>query len=56
MFLRFNDFKDELVCAYSIAFNSTTTKLYCGYNKCIKVFDINRPGKNYENIFTASKD
>lgn len=41
---------DELVNAYSISFNNMATKIYCGYNKCLKVFDISRPGKNYQDI------
>lgn len=47
--------KDELVSAYSIAFDPACAKLYCGYNKCIKVFDISRPGRNYVEISTNSK-
>lgn len=47
--------KDELVSAYCIAFDSTSSKMYCGYNKCLKVFDISRPGRNYVQIETNSK-
>ncbi|CAF0809624.1 unnamed protein product [Brachionus calyciflorus] len=41
---------DELESAYSIAFDSTASKIYCGYNKCIKIFDIATPGKNFQDI------
>lgn len=47
--------KDELISAYCIAFDSNCSKLYCGFNKCIKVFDISRPGRNYTEIDTNSK-
>jgi hypothetical protein len=46
--------KEELVSAFSIAFNSTATHMYCGYNKCIKVFDLSRPGQNYQDIKVKS--
>lgn len=36
--------------AYSIAFDSTAAKIYCGYKKCLKIFDITRPGKNFKDI------
>ncbi len=45
-----NWFKDELISAYSIAFDSYASKLYCGFNKAIKVFDISRPGRDCKDI------
>lgn len=36
--------------AYSIAFDSTAAKIYCGYKKSLKIFDITRPGKNFKDI------
>lgn len=42
--------KDELVNAYSIAFDSTGSKIYCGYKKSIKIFDISLPGKNFQDV------
>lgn len=47
--------KDELVNAYSIAFNSDASKIYCGYNKTIKIFDISIPGRNYKEVRLDSK-
>jgi telomerase Cajal body protein 1 len=46
---------DELVNSYCISFNTECSKIYCGYDKYIKIFDISRPGKNYTDIKT-SKD
>ena len=38
--------QDELNSAYSLAFSPDGTRLYCGYNKMIRVFDVDRPGRN----------
>ncbi|EKX50697.1 hypothetical protein GUITHDRAFT_134835 [Guillardia theta CCMP2712] len=37
----------ERAAAYSIGFDNTSNKLYCGYNNCIRVFDIERPGREH---------
>jgi len=37
-------FKEELVAAYSIGFELQSGKLYCGYDRIIRAFDIQRPG------------
>ncbi|KAG1701403.1 Telomerase Cajal body protein 1 [Nymphon striatum] len=37
---------DEVIPAYSLAFNQDGTKLYCGFNKMIKVFDVAIPGRD----------
>jgi WD40 repeat protein len=39
---------DEITAALSISFNSTGTKLFAGYNKAIRVFDVHRPGRDFE--------
>eukprot|EP00898_Chlorokybus_atmophyticus_P003145 jgi/Chlat1/3831/Chrsp26S03979 len=41
------DHLDEVTAAYSIAFNPTGDKLFCGYKKSIRVFDTARPGREY---------
>ncbi|RAL39445.1 hypothetical protein DM860_002978 [Cuscuta australis] len=38
---------DEITAAFSIAFNPSGTKIFAGYNKSLKVFDIHRPGRDY---------
>jgi len=35
---------EELVAAYSIGFELQSGKLYCGYDRVIRAFDIQRPG------------
>uniref|UniRef100_I1PF98 non-specific serine/threonine protein kinase n=1 Tax=Oryza glaberrima TaxID=4538 RepID=I1PF98_ORYGL len=42
------DAMDEITAALSISFNSTGTKLFAGYNKAIRVFDVHRPGRDFE--------
>lgn len=54
--IRIDCLKDELVSAYSIGFDSSGSKLFCGYNKSFKVFDISRPGKNFKNVNIKSDD
>jgi hypothetical protein len=36
--------KEELVAARSIGFELQSGKLYCGYDRIIRAFDIQRPG------------
>ncbi|KAL6843535.1 hypothetical protein ACP4OV_026597 [Aristida adscensionis] len=42
------DAMDEIAAALSISFNSTGAKLFAGYNKAIRVFDVHRPGRDFE--------
>ncbi|XP_060070641.1 telomerase Cajal body protein 1-like [Ylistrum balloti] len=37
---------DEITSAYSLAFSLDGTKLYCGFNKMIRIFDLARPGRD----------
>ncbi|KAF3326245.1 putative guanine nucleotide-binding protein [Carex littledalei] len=41
------DAVDEITAALSVSFNSPATKLFAGYNKVIRVFDVHRPGREY---------
>ncbi|XP_044462010.1 telomerase Cajal body protein 1 [Mangifera indica] len=41
------DAVDEITAAISIAFNPAGTKIFAGYNKSIRVFDIHRPGRDF---------
>ncbi|KMZ65087.1 putative WD-repeat protein [Zostera marina] len=47
------DAMDEITAALSIAFNSSGTKIFAGYNKSIKVFDIHRPGRDFQQYSTV---
>ncbi|CAA6658415.1 unnamed protein product [Spirodela intermedia] len=42
------DAMDEITAALSVSFNTSGTKLFAGYNKCIRVFDIHCPGRDFE--------
>ncbi|CAK9144096.1 unnamed protein product [Ilex paraguariensis] len=41
------DAMDEITAAFSVAFNPTGAKIYAGYNKSIRVFDVHRPGRDF---------
>ena len=47
--------QDELVAAHSLAFSCDGNKLYCGFNKLIKVFDTAKPGRQFQNRPTYGK-
>ncbi|XP_064638725.1 telomerase Cajal body protein 1-like [Lineus longissimus] len=42
------DQADEITSAYSVAFSNSGDKLYCGFNGAVRIFDINRPGRDCE--------
>ena len=46
------DAVDEITTAFSIAFNPAGTKIFAGYNKCLRVFDVHRPGRDFEQYST----
>lgn len=46
---------DEPESAYSIAFDLHGEKLYCGFNKKVRVFDVCRPGRLFEERHTNVK-
>lgn len=46
------DAVDEITAAISIAFNPAGTKIFAGYNKSIRVFDIHRPGRDFAQYST----
>ncbi|KAL4012181.1 hypothetical protein IC575_029274 [Cucumis melo] len=41
------DAMDEITAALSIAFNPAGTKIFAGYNKLVRVFDLHRPGRDF---------
>ncbi|KAG0575833.1 hypothetical protein KC19_5G034300 [Ceratodon purpureus] len=49
------DAMDEIAAAYSIAFNNSGSRLFCGYNKTLRVFDTSRPGREYSQYSTLTK-
>ncbi|KAL3672901.1 hypothetical protein V7S43_002202 [Phytophthora oleae] len=42
------DHMDELASAHSLAFNSTGTKLYAGFDRMIRFFDLSRPSRDFK--------
>ncbi|CAI0468359.1 unnamed protein product [Linum tenue] len=46
------DAVDEITAAISVAFNSDGTKIFAGYNKCIRVFNVHRPGRDFKQYST----
>ena len=44
------DDMDELASAKSVAFNRAGDKLYCGFEKMIRIFDTSRPGRECTNV------
>ncbi|MED6145142.1 hypothetical protein PIB30_022285 [Stylosanthes scabra] len=49
------DNMDEITTAFSVAFNPAGTKIFAGYNKCIRMFDLHRPGRDFE-LYSTAKD
>ncbi|KAL3627647.1 hypothetical protein CASFOL_029010 [Castilleja foliolosa] len=41
------DAMDEITAAFSIGFNPSGNKIYAGYNKTIRIFDVHRPGRDF---------
>ncbi|XP_062087343.1 uncharacterized protein LOC133794159 isoform X2 [Humulus lupulus] len=46
------DAMDEITAAFSIAFNPLGTKIFAGYNKSVRVFDLHRPGREFKQFST----
>ncbi|XP_042412338.1 telomerase Cajal body protein 1-like isoform X2 [Zingiber officinale] len=42
------DAMDEITAALSISFNTSGSKLFAGYNKSLRVFDVHRPGRDFQ--------
>ncbi|CAK4659257.1 hypothetical protein LEN26_005519 [Aphanomyces euteiches] len=41
------DHLDELTTAYSVAFNATGDKLFCGFDRTIRFFDVSQPSRDF---------
>jgi len=54
-YLSFNHL-DELVAANSLSFNLDGSKIYCGYNKMLRIFDSSRPGRECDEYPTVVKN
>ena len=39
---------DEVVAAYSLCFNPTGDKIYAGFDRAVRIFDLSRPGRQCE--------
>ena len=48
---------EELDAAYSICFDRLTpsNKLYCGFNNCIRIYDVERPGRQHAVLKTFKR-
>lgn len=46
---------DEFVAANSVAFSSDGAKIVCGYDKCIRIFDLSIPGRTCSSHSTFTK-
>ncbi|CAL9079622.1 unnamed protein product [Musa textilis] len=42
------DAMDEITAALSVCFNTSGSKLFAGYNKFLRVFDVHRPGREFQ--------
>ncbi|KAG9159385.1 hypothetical protein Leryth_010941 [Lithospermum erythrorhizon] len=42
------DAMDEITAAFSVGFNPLGSKIFAGYNKSIRVFDVHRPGRDFQ--------
>ena len=49
------DAADEITAAYSVAIDRQGQRIWAGYNKAIRVFDLSRPGKDCQTITTFQK-
>ena len=47
--------QEELVAAHSLGFELQSGRLYCGYDRTIRAFDIQRPGLSVEKWDTFGK-
>ncbi|XVF40594.1 hypothetical protein PTKIN_Ptkin01aG0126400 [Pterospermum kingtungense] len=46
------DAVDEITAAFSLSFNPAGTKIFAGYNKSVRVFDVHRPGRDFAQYST----
>ncbi|KIY48796.1 WD40 repeat-like protein [Fistulina hepatica ATCC 64428] len=49
------DHRERQIAPHSLSFNLSTTRLYCGFEDAIEVFDVNKPGEGTRLATTPSK-
>ncbi|KAH7857946.1 hypothetical protein Vadar_018194 [Vaccinium darrowii] len=47
------DAMDEITAAFSVGFNPAGTKIFGGYNKSLRIFDVHRPGREFKQHSTV---
>jgi WD40 repeat protein len=47
------DHLDEITSANSVVFNPAGDKIYCGFNRMVRVFDITQPGRRFSSYATS---
>ncbi|KAJ7087901.1 WD40-repeat-containing domain protein [Mycena belliarum] len=52
---RIVDHRERQIAPHSLAFNLPATRLYCGFEDAIEVFDVGRPGEGTRLLTTPSK-
>ncbi|XP_051142579.1 uncharacterized protein LOC127259344 [Andrographis paniculata] len=50
------DAMDEISAAFSIGFNPNGDKIFAGYNKTIRVFEVHRPGRDFVQYSTVTEN
>ncbi|KAL6528975.1 hypothetical protein OROMI_028861 [Orobanche minor] len=50
------DAVDEITAAFSIGFNPNGNKIFAGYNKTIRIFEVHRPGRDFGQYSTLSEN
>lgn len=46
---------DEVVAANCVAFDAAGAKIYSGYDKTVRIFDVTQPGRHCQSFSTHSK-
>lgn len=49
------DDADEVTAAYSLTFSPDGSRLLAGYGKCLRLFDVARPGRDCSKLMTHRK-
>ncbi|GFW96105.1 telomerase Cajal body protein 1 [Trichonephila clavipes] len=49
------DQMDEIIAAKSLSFDADGARIFCGFDKTIRVFNVDLPGRNYETRQTFAK-
>lgn len=46
---------DEITAAYAVAFDPSGERIFAGYNKVMRLFDVSRPGRDCKRVNTHQK-